>query len=110
MADFDINEFMTRMKDSFIPEKAVGVDATIQFNLSGTHAGLWHIIIRDGKFSVAQGAAPTAPQMTLSASSDDLIKVFTGQLDGMQAFLQGKIKVAGDLSLAMKLMGLFKMK
>ena len=46
--------------------------------------------------------------MTLTADSQDYVKIFTGELDGMQAFMQGKIKLAGDLNLAMKLMQMFK--
>jgi len=48
--------------------------------------------------------------MTLTADSTDYVKIFTGELDGMSAFMQGKIKLAGDLNLAMKLMGMFKLK
>jgi putative sterol carrier protein len=48
--------------------------------------------------------------MTLTADSADYVKIFTGELDGMQAFMQGKIKLGGDLNLAMKLMQMFKIK
>jgi putative sterol carrier protein len=30
-------------------------------------------------------------------------------VDGMQAFMQGKIRIAGDMGLALKLLNLFKM-
>jgi len=46
--------------------------------------------------------------MTLKADSQDYVKIFTGELDGMQAFMQGKVKLTGDLNLAMKLMQMFK--
>jgi putative sterol carrier protein len=58
---------------------------------------------------VARGEHPS-PRMTLTADSSDYIKIFTGELDGMQAFMQGKIKLAGDLNLAMKLMQMFKIR
>jgi putative sterol carrier protein len=64
-------------------------------------------VIKDNKCTVTQGTAPAA-KLTVTADSADFIKIFTGQLDGMQAFMQGKLKLAGDMSLAMKLMGLFK--
>ena len=109
MADPRIDEFMTRMAGAFIPEKAAGVDATIQLNLTGDHAGAWNLVIKNSQCSLSQGTAPE-PKLTVSADSNDLIKIFTGQLDGMQAFMQGKLKLIGDISLAMKLMNLFKMK
>ena len=56
---------------------------------------------------VCQGTAPA--KLTVTAASEDFFKIFTGQMDGMQAFMQGKIRIAGDMNLALKLMNLFKM-
>ena len=107
MADPTISEFMSRMAAAFVPEKAVGVDAIIQLKLTGVQAAEWYVTIKDGKCMVTQRTAPAA-KLTVTADSGDFIKIFTGQLDGMQAFMQGKLKLAGDMSLAMKLLGLFK--
>jgi putative sterol carrier protein len=104
-----IAELMERMPGAFIPEKAQGVDAAIQFKFTGAEAGEWNAMIKDGKVDVAQGAHP-APKMTLTADSSDYIKIITGEMDGMTAFMQGKVKLAGDLNLAMKLMQMFKLK
>jgi putative sterol carrier protein len=107
MADPTISEFMSRMAAAFVPEKAVGLDAIIQLKLTGAQAAEWYVTIKDGKCTVTQGIAPAA-KLTVTADSGDFVKIFTGQLDGMQAFMQGKLKLAGDMSLAMKLLGLFK--
>ena len=104
-----VSELMERMPGAFIPEKAQGVDAVIQFNFTGADAGEWNATIKDGKVEVARGSHP-APRMTLTSDSADYVKIFTGELDGMQAFMQGKIKLAGDLNLAMKLMQMFKIR
>ena len=104
-----VAELMERMPGAFIPEKAVGVDAVIQFKFTGEEAGDWNVTITDGKVDVARGTHP-APKMTLTADSADYVKIITGELDGMQAFMQGKIKLAGDLNLAMKLMQMFKVR
>jgi putative sterol carrier protein len=109
MADPTISEFMTRLAAAFVPEKAVGVDATIQLKLTGTQAAEWHVTIKDGKCAIAQGTA-SAPKLTVTVDSGDFVKIFSGQMDGMQAFMQGKLKLAGDMNLAMKLLSLFKMK
>lgn len=102
-------ELMSKMPKAFLPEKAPGLDAVIQFKFSGAEAGDWYAAIKDGACTVEQGAH-SSPKMTLSADSADYVKIFTGELDGMQAFMQGKIKLAGDLNLAMKLMTMFKIK
>jgi putative sterol carrier protein len=100
---------MERMPGALIPEKAQGVDAVIQFIFTGEEAGEWNATIKDGKVDVERGTHPS-PRMTLTADSSDYVKIFTGELDGMQAFMQGKIKLAGDLNLAMKLMQMFKIR
>ena len=108
MPDPSISDFMTRMAGALIPAKAAGIDATIQLSLTGAQATEWFATIKDGKCTLTQGVAP-APNLTVRADSADFVKIFSGQLDGMQAFMQGKLKVSGDMGLAMKLMGLFKM-
>ncbi len=109
MADPTVSDFMSRMAGAFVPEKAAGVDAVIQFKLTGAQAVEGYLTIKDGKCSVASGVAPSA-KLTVTADSEDFFKIFSGQMDGVQAFMQGKLKVTGDMGLAMKLMSMFKMK
>jgi putative sterol carrier protein len=103
-----ISELMEKMPGAFIPEKAIGLDVVVHFKFTGVEAGEWNTVIKEGKCTVAQGIPHFKPTMTLTADSADYIKIFTGELDGMQAFMQGKIKLTGDLNLAMKLMQMFK--
>ena len=105
-----IAELMEKMPGAFIPEKAQGVDAVIHFKFTGAEAGDWNTTIKDGKVDVAQGAPGKQPNMTLTADSSEYIKIITGELDPMQAFMQGKVKLGGDLNLAMKLMQMFKVR
>lgn len=104
-----VADLMEKMPGAFIAEKAQGVDSVVQFKFTGAEPGDWFAVIKDGKVEVSRGAHP-APKMTLTADSQDYVKIFTGELDGMQAFMQGKIKLAGDLNLAMKLMQMFKIR
>ncbi len=108
MPDPTLSDFISRMSTAFIPEKAVGVDATIQLKLAGENAADYYLTIKDAKCEVIKGIAPNA-KLTISADLGDFVKIFTGELDGMQAFMQGKLKLSGEMNLAMKLMGLFKM-
>jgi len=101
---------MEKMPGAFQPEKAQGVDAIIHFKFTGAEAGDWNAKIAEGKVTVAQGEPSEKATMTLTADSNDYVKIFTGELDGMSAFMQGKIKLGGDLNLAMKLMQMFKIK
>jgi len=105
-----INQLMEKMPGAFLPEKAQGVNATVHFKFTGEEASEWNAAIANGKCDVVQGAPADKPTMTLTADSGDYIKLFTGELDGMQAFMQGKLKLGGDLNLAMKLMQMFKIR
>jgi putative sterol carrier protein len=103
-----IAELMSKLPGSFLPEKAAGMDVAIQFNFSGTEAGDWYATIKEGRCAIAQGTV-AAPKMTLKVDSTDFVKIFTGQMDAMAAFMQGKLKLAGDMNLGMKLMSMFKL-
>jgi len=105
-----ISQLMEKMPGAFLPEKAQAVKAVIHFKFTGEESGEWNASIADGKCSVAQGAPADKATMTLTADSSDYVKLFTGELDGMTAFMQSKIKLGGDLNLAMKLVQMFKIK
>lgn len=104
-----IADLMSKMPGAFIPEKAGPIDAVIQFKFTGSEPGDWFASIKDGVCTTEQGVHDS-PKMTLTADSSDYVKIFTGELDGMQAFMQGKLKLAGDLNLAMKLTQMFKIR
>jgi putative sterol carrier protein len=108
MSDVTVQQLMERMPKAFIPEKAVGVDAVVQYKLTGDGGGDWIITIKDGACAVQPGTTPT-PAMTLAADATDYRDMITGTLNPMMAFMQGKIKLSGDLNLAMKLMNFFKL-
>ncbi len=108
MSDVTVQELIDRMPRALIPEKANGVNAVIQYFLSGPEGGDWIITIKDGLCTVQPGKAPS-PNMTLSADAQDYKDVIMGQLNPMTAFMTGKLRLAGDLNLAMKLTSFFRM-
>ena len=86
-------ELTARMQENgaWLPGKTVKLD----FGGEGT-------ILMDGKnetVSEADGAADT----TIKISWDDWQAMAAGTLDGMTAFMTGKLKVEGDMSNAMQL-------
>ena len=109
MADPTVNQLVHDHEKVFLPEKAAGIEAVIQYRLTGAEAGDYIITIKDAKCTVTEGIAPS-PKMTITADGNDFRNLLLGRLDPMMAFMQGKIKIAGDINLAMKLTTLFKMK
>ncbi|TAK12584.1 MAG: SCP2 sterol-binding domain-containing protein [Anaerolineae bacterium] len=103
-----IRDLMGKMPAAFLPEKAEGTNAVIQFEFTGGEPGTWYAAIADGKCEVAEGTH-ASPTMTLTADSQDYIDIITGKMDAMKAFMQGKVKLAGNLNLAMKMTSFFKL-
>ena len=106
--EISIAQLMHRMPKAFRPEAAQGVNSVIQYHLTGAEAGDWIVTIQDGQCTVAEGTAEK-PSMTLSADSQDYKDIILGKSNAMTAFMQGKVKLAGDLNMAMKLPNYFKL-
>lgn len=110
MADqITVQELMNRMPKAFLPETAAGVEAVIQYHLSGEEGGDWVVTIRDQKCTVEMGTTPN-PTMTLRADAQDYKDIILGKLDAMAAFMQQKVKLSGNLNLALGLTKYFKMR
>jgi putative sterol carrier protein len=62
--------------------------------------------IADGKCEVSEGKAE-APKATVTALAADYLAIARGELNAVSAFMGGKLKVAGDMSLMMKFMDWF---
>ncbi len=108
MAELNVEQFFQYIPTAFIPEKAAGVEGSVQFDLKDTVVKSWTLKIKDKKVDVVEGVEPN-PTVTLSATPQDCIQIFTGKLDPTTAFMQGRIKISGNMAFAMKLMGMFKM-
>lgn len=78
-------------------------DKVIQFKLSD--ASPYYVQISQGKFALVDGEK-TPAAATISAADAVLTEVFTGATDPVKAFLQGKIKISGDIFGAQKLTGI----
>jgi putative sterol carrier protein len=82
--------------------RAGGLDAVYQFNLTGDDAGVYQIILKPDSVSVAEGETVPA-HCTLELSAADFKDMVKGKLNGTIAFMSGKLRVQGDLGLAMRL-------
>jgi putative sterol carrier protein len=101
-----VKESFDAMPSRFKPDRAQGVKATIQYDITGQGGGTYHVDIADGKCAMQEGPAAT-PNLTLTMTAPDWIDMVSGKLNGQMAFMSGKLKIKGDMGLAMKLAGMF---
>jgi len=97
------NEMQKRMDAN--PAKLAGIKAVYQFDISGADPGIYSVAIADGKAVVSEGT-DASPDITITMASNDFADMIGGKLDGMTAFMGGKLKVKGDMMLAMQLQSL----
>ncbi|HEV8323120.1 MAG TPA: SCP2 sterol-binding domain-containing protein [Myxococcota bacterium] len=85
------------------PARAAEVNAVYQFIITGDTGGTWVVDLKaEGGGKVSEGPRPDA-QCTIECKDSDFIAIVTGKMPGPQAFMMGKLKIKGDMSLAMKL-------
>lgn len=99
-------EIFAAMPGRFNKDAAKGLNATFQFDLSGDNGGKWHAIINNETCQVKEGAA-ASPSITISMTAQDYVDMTTGKLNGQVAFMSGKLRIAGDMGLALRLQSLF---
>jgi putative sterol carrier protein len=87
------------------PDTLRAAAGTYQFHLTGDDGGDWALIIQDGAADVVAGTEPAAG-VTVTMSAADFKDLAAQRLNAMSAFMAGRLKVAGDMGLAMKLAGL----
>jgi len=102
------DQIVEAMPQFLIPEKAATTNATIEFDLSGDGGGKWWVKIHDGHAESGKGEPAETPKLTLLAGAEDWVKIMTGKMDATSAFMSGKLKIKGDMGLAIKMQSLFK--
>ncbi|MEM3377403.1 MAG: SCP2 sterol-binding domain-containing protein [Candidatus Bathyarchaeia archaeon] len=96
-------EFFERiLPRRFKPDKAVGVDVTVQVDIAGPNGGSWTVTIKNQKIGVKEGTH-ASPTLLIAMEEKDYLDVVNGKISGEKAFFSGKLRFKGDLGMALRL-------
>lgn len=101
-----IAEAFDTMVNIFNPAAAGSMSKTFQWNITGEEAGVYALKIANGTCELIKGGVEK-PDITITVADKNWLAIAEGELNPMNAFTSGKVKIAGDMMLAMKLQQLF---
>ena len=99
-----VQEFFEGLPGRVSPERIAGMNNTYVFEIEG--AGTWTVALTDGSLTVSDGESANA-DCTISASEESFQKIVAGEQNPTTAYMTGKLKIKGDMGVAMKLQKLF---
>lgn len=105
----NVAEAIDIMKGRFNAGAAAGLNAVYQVNLTGAETSSHYLEIKDGALATGEGTHDS-PNITINMASSDFVAMTNGQLNPTMAYMSGKLKVSGDMGLAMKMQQLFPQK
>jgi putative sterol carrier protein len=76
------------------------INGIYKFNIDGK---IWIVDLKNAPGSVKEGTAADTSDCTIMMKENDFVDMMSGTLDGQSAFMQGKLKLTGNMALAMKL-------
>lgn len=101
-----VKEFFQLLPSRLDSDAAEDLNAVYQFALSGAQGGQYILTICGRTCHVVEGMH-AAPHVVLSMTGEDCMKVLRGQLSGTAVAMSGRLKISGDIGLAMQLKALF---
>ena len=84
------------------PDVVAKINAVYQFNIAGDGGGSWAVDCTAPGGQVSAGRSESA-RCTVAMTEGDFLNLVNGKLNPQMAFMSGKLKIQGDMGLAMKL-------
>ncbi|XP_065186987.1 hydroxysteroid dehydrogenase-like protein 2 [Sycon ciliatum] len=99
-----VSEVFDSMRSALNEEMVSRVGGVFSFEVSGKHEGTWYVDLKNGAGAIGQGA-PVGDEVdvVMKMSSDTFVQLFTGQTQTVKAYMMGKLKIKGNMGMAMKL-------
>lgn len=106
--DVVLGRIFSTMQSMFRPEQAEGQDGVVQWEVDdGGSTHVYHVTTGAGKCQVSAGPAD-APKATLSFTLPNFVRFMAGEMNGIQAFMTGKVRISGDVMYAQRMESFFR--
>ena len=102
-------EIAQRISDN--PDLVKKVKGIFEWNVTkgGKPTGHWIVDLKSGRGSVTVGPCKQGkPDCSITVDDDDLVSIAKGKANPQQLFINGKLKVKGNIMLTTKLGQIFK--
>ena len=96
-----IEGYLRAMQATFVPEKARGRRAVLQYTFTGCLQGACHAVIEDGTITTCLGPHP-APTAAVTCDFDLWMRILAYEEDGLLAYQAGRYTVEGDFETLME--------
>ncbi len=101
----NIAEAFSQIESRFNSGAAAGLDVVFQFSVDDDSH---HLVVKDGECELVEGQHDD-PSVTLIMDEGTFKEVVSGEINGMQAFMAGRLRTEGDMMLATRLSDLFNL-
>uniref|UniRef100_A0A2K5RUJ9 Hydroxysteroid dehydrogenase-like protein 2 n=1 Tax=Cebus imitator TaxID=2715852 RepID=A0A2K5RUJ9_CEBIM len=98
-----VEETFRIVKDSLSDDVVKATQGIYLFELSGEDGGTWFLDLKSKGGNVGYGEPSDQADVVMSMSTDDFVKMFSGKLKPTMAFMSGRLKIKGNMALAIKL-------
>ena len=99
-----VQEVFSVMEKRLTTDKAEKINKSYLFDIGGEGGGKWKVDLTKGSDWVTPNYDGDDANCTITVpEGDDWVAIAAGKMNPTMAFMQGKVKVKGDMSLALKL-------
>ena len=106
-----LGQVFAQMPDNLEAGAAADVDAVVEWRIGGREGGghdAWQVTIRGGRATVERGT-PAQPDVVFEIGPVDFLRLVARVEEGPLMFMHGRLRVDGDLVLAVRLPQLFRL-
>jgi putative sterol carrier protein len=106
--DSVLTQIFEEMARRFLPQRAGGRSAVVQYDIALRDGSVrtWQVSVAGGACTVRAGTGSPA-QVTVQMALPRFLRLLSGSLDPVAAFMSGDLRVRGDLVLAQLMQGWF---